>query len=61
MVTRKFKVTLRDNVVTKWYWKKSFLFFGYWIPYHNIISSNQEYGNNFINEIDNYIKSLYKK
>lgn len=45
METRKFKIEQRGGIVTKYYWGKWFLFFGQWIPYHNISFGNNDYAN----------------
>ena len=55
---RKFKVEQNGDVITKYYWKKWFLFLGQWIPYHNIASSDDAYSRTFIKKIDDFIDAL---
>ena len=54
MEVRKFKIEQRDGIITKYYWKKCFLFFGQWIPYHNISFGNDNYAKYLIQEIDEF-------
>ena len=56
---RKFKVIQKGGIITKYFWQKTFLFFGRWVPYHNVASSLDN-ANSFINEIEEFIKSIKK-
>ena len=57
---RKFKVVHNNSVLTSYYWQKKFLFFGRWVPYKNVGSSNSNFAKEQIEKIDSFINSIHK-